>query len=109
MALKKTIIETNGISTEYHKIKSVTIGTKMTQKKCAEGSDKITEQAFYFVNAEVAAYVSEELRQKSAHNSVIDRTFNFRIPAEDVDTNGIHALVYAKLKEQKLFEDAEDC
>ena len=105
MALKKTIIETNGIQTEYHKIKSVTIGTKMVQKNKAEG----TEQAFYFVNAEVASYVSEELRQKSAHNSVIDRTFNFRIPAEDVDTNGIHTLVYAKLKEQKLFEGAEDC
>lgn len=96
MALKKTIIEDNGIATEYHKIKRI------------EVTDKIKEE-YYVISIDVSSFISEELRQKSNTNSVIIRQYGFRVVAADVENKGIYEIAYTELKKQKDFVDAEDC
>lgn len=115
MALKKTIIENNGIQTEYHKINGIKIGSKHIRRDRIE-VDKDGAKSFETVNVPIygitlslVSYVSQELREKSNTLSVKEKEYHFTIPATDLEFKPLYLLAYAELKKLEAFEGAEDC
>ena len=95
MALKKTIINANGVSCSYHKIKDLVVSS------AKDGNVTIT--------AKLCSYVDEEIRKKSEGLHVDNKEFRLTIPLSDVETQSVFAIAYAKIKETKAFKGAEDC
>ena len=111
MALKKTITERNGVTTEYHKINKIEIGSKFIKRNRDKVDGEITfeEVEVYGVTLVLASYLNAELRQKSHGLSVKETEYRFTIPATDVEAQPLFALAYAELKKLEAFEGAEDC
>lgn len=94
MALKKEIIQENGISTTYHKISLINLRTNNDE----------TENTLVI---SVESFLNEEYRNKN--QSIFSTGYIFNIqPDEDINV-GIRALGYQKLKELEVFDSAEDC
>ncbi len=115
MALKKLITKRNGISTEYHKINGIKVGSKHTRRDRVEiekdgvKTFEIVQTPVYPINLTLASYVSQELREKSNVLSVKEHEYHFTIPAADFETQPLYLLAYAELKKIEAFEGAEDC
>lgn len=95
MALKKTIIEKNGITTEYHKIKFITLSDKKEDK--------------YNITVGVGSYVNEAIRQESEEYVVVERYYELDVLATEVENESIYKILYNELKKTKDFEGAENC
>lgn len=106
MALYKEIIKNNGISTAYHKIKSVSV--VMRSPYVDEETDKVTEST-HLLSVKVKSYVSEDYRRVSEDNAVSSRDYNYRVTLAEIAETPILELAYAKLKDMPEFEGAEDC
>ena len=109
MALKKTIIENNGIQTEYHKIKSINAGSKQVRKIRVDGSNETTEEAFYRLSVTLLSYVSAELREKSSGLSVKEVEYTFIVSAADVESLPIFKVAYDEVKKLDAYAGAKDC
>lgn len=91
MALQKTILESNGAVTLYHRLGNVTLDhdKKLTcvlesyadRSYAASGSDRIGACYFIFEN----------------------------ISLEEEETTGIRELAYNKIKQENAWQDAIDC
>ena len=91
MALKKTFVKENGISTSYHKISNVTLHS--------------AEELSLYV--QVTSYLNEEYRQKEQEIETLFYTFG--VTEEEENAMGARKLAYAKLKTLEEWADAEDC
>lgn len=91
MALKKTFVKENGISTSYHKISNVTL--------------RSAEELSLWI--QVTSYLNEEYREKEQEIETLFYTFD--ITKEEEDSMGTRKLAYAKLKTLEEWADAEDC
>ena len=91
MALKKTFLKENGISTLYHKISNVTLRS-------------VEELSLH---VQVTSYLNEEYREKEQEIETLFYTFD--ITKEEEDGMGTRKLAYAKLKTLEEWADAEDC
>ena len=111
MALKKTITERNGVTTEYHKINKIDIGSKFINRNRVKVGEEVTYQEVevYGVSLVLASYLNAELRQKSHGLSIKEEEYRLIIPAADVEAQPLFALAYAELKKLEAFEGAEDC
>lgn len=94
MALKKTITNKNGITTEYHKIGSVNIASR--------GEDIL-------MRVVVKSYISESIRNEDVALNVSESVHNFPTTVEELESKSIYALAYEKLKGTEAFAEAEDC
>ena len=92
MALKKEIIQENGISTNYHKISLINLNTKDNDNALI---------------VTVESFLNEEYRKKNC--SILSTNYIFNIQQDEDINVGIRALGYQKLKELDIFIDAEDC
>ena len=99
MALQKTIVQNNGITTSYHKIRKVILIDD-------NGSYGTTEKISLRINVVVISYVNEEYRITS--NAVKTETYDFTITDEE-ELIPIRQLGYEKLKTLDIFKDAIDC
>lgn len=88
MALQKDIISREGFTTNYHKIKEITLHDNL-------------------LNVVVNSYVSHEYREFERPADRQD--FNFEITIEEEESMGIRQLAYTKIKERPEWEGAEDC
>ena len=88
MALNKTLINNQGVATNYHRVSHVSLRDN--------NLDCIVE-----------SYVSKDYREldRSADNSF----FSFHITIEEEESMGIRQLCYTKIKELPEWSDAEDC
>lgn len=92
MALKKEIVQENGVAANYHKISLINLHT-------SDDSNRLI--------VTVESFLNEDYREKNC--SVLSTNYMFTIQSdEDVDI-GIRSLGYQKLKELEIFNDAEDC
>ena len=94
MALKKTITNKNGVTTEYHKIGSLNVNTR--------GDGLI-------LRAVVKSYVTEDIRNEDMSLSVTESVYNFPTTVKELESKSIYALAYEKLKGTEIFAEAEDC
>jgi len=94
MALNKTITETNGIQTNYHKISNIRVNAKT--------GDKFDLTIF------VASYVNEEYRQDGVNNAVVNNAYFATATIEEMEATPIFTLAYAKLKNMPAFAGATD-
>lgn len=88
MALLKNIISSEGFTTSYHKIQSVSL------------NDNI-------LHCHVGSYVSKEYRdlERPAQSNY----YSFEITIEEEESMGIRQLAYKKIKELPEWTDAENC
>jgi hypothetical protein len=115
MALKKILIEDNGIQTEYHKILNITVEQKEVQpiRESYEVNGKtLVKTVFkeaYKLNVTVASYTTLETRKKSV--SLVAYEKNYIIPVESAqfEVHPIFELAYEELKKTDKFAEAEDC
>ena len=91
MALKKTFVKENGISTSYHKISNVTV----------RSTDSLS------LRVQVTSYLNEEYREKEQEIETLFYTFD--LTSEEEDSMGARKLAYAKLKTLDEWAGAEDC
>jgi hypothetical protein len=91
MALKKTFVKENGISTSYHKISNVTI----------RSLDELS------LHIQVTSYLNEEYREKEQEIETLFYTFD--LVSEEEESMGARKLAYVKLKTLEEWADAEDC
>ena len=109
MALKKTIIENNGIQSEYHKISAIRIGSKHMRKTRVKGSAEVKEEACYSFTVTLLSYINAEFRQKSKGHSVKETEYVFTVSAADFESLPIFKVAYDEVKKLDAFEGAEDC
>ena len=105
MALCKEITKENGITTEYHKIKNVSV--TMRTSRIDEGINEIDNT--HLLSVKVKSYISEEYRRASEDNAVSSKDYSFRVTLAEIAEMPIVALAYAKLKTEPNFDGAEDC
>lgn len=88
MALQMSITNEQGVTTDYHKIRSATLrGDKLT---CLMDN-----------------YVSKDHRlQGHSANSCV---FDFTVSLEEEESMGIRALCYSKIKQLDEWQSANDC
>ena len=91
MALKKTFVKENGISTSYHKISNVTV----------RSSDELS------LRVQITSYLNEEYRKKEQEIETL--FYSFDLTSGEEDSMGARKLAYAKIKTLEEWVDAEDC
>ena len=91
MALKKTFVKENGISTSYHKISNATV----------RATDTLS------LRVQLTSYLNEEYREKEQEIETLFYTFD--LTSEEEDSMGVRKLAYAKPKTLEEWADAEDC
>lgn len=94
MALKKTITNKNGVTTEYHKIDSIFIATR--------GDGLILRTV-------VKSYVSEDIRHEDLALSVTESFNSFSTTSEELESKPVYAFAYEMLKSTEMFAMSEDC
>ena len=99
MALRKNITQSNGITTNYHKINRIALIDN-------NGEVPAEERQPLILTVDVVSYLNEEYRD--ACESIMVRTYGFNI-SPDEEVISIRSLGYTKLKELELFKEAEDC
>lgn len=100
MALKKSIVQSNGVSTEYHKINYISLIDRNGEYPDAPKQPLI-------LDVTVISYLNEEYRD--ACQSIMTRTYSFTTTPEEEESMGIRQLGYTKLKTLDIFEGAENC
>lgn len=102
MALNKSITQTNGITTEYHKITSVNLVDR-------NGRFPVSDEQELPLQIDVAltSFLNKEYRETG--HSINTSVYNFHITQEEEESMGIRKLAYAKIKTLEIFADAEDC
>lgn len=91
MALQKTILESNGVITSYHRLGNVTLG-----------HDKI-------LTCTLESYVDKEYARQS-RNRVSAYYFTFKnVSLEEEESTGIRELAYNKIKQEEAWHSAVDC
>lgn len=116
MALKKQIIEKNGVVTEYHKIVNILVNPKtihyIKEPQTTEGKPvwyRQVRKEGYEIKVTLASYVNIDLRNKSADFVVLKNNFVFIIDAQQMEENSIFETAYTELKTLSQFAGAEDC
>lgn len=104
MALKKTITDSKGVVSEYHKIRDFDADNKLYRKKKGE---EIIEA--YIINVNVSCYVSAKKREIDDSLNCGKLFFSLAVTPEELNTRPILPLLYDKLKETPMFDGAEDC
>ena len=99
MALKKVIVQDNGITTEYHKVNRVSLIDR-------NGEYPSDEKFPICINATVISFLNEEYRE--AGHSISSEIYTFTLDEGEADRE-LRSLVYSKLKELDTFAGAEDC
>lgn len=99
MALNKTLIQDNGITTSYHKVTRATFID-------SNGEHPSEEYVPLRLQVNVTSFLNEEYRE--AGHSITSNIYSFNITSEE-ETAGIRKLAYNKLKTLEIFADAEDC
>lgn len=92
MALKKTIVQPNGVETGYHKVSQVSVTCE---------SDSI------LMRVELTSYLDEDYRK--AGLPIIRSSHHFDVTSEEEESTSVRKLAYAKIKTLENWSDAEDC
>ena len=100
MALSKTFIQDNGVSTSYHKISEVSFSTKTDTD--VTGTD--TTNILY---VGVTSYLNEAYRK--AEQPIGTCFYTFEITDEQESETSIRKLAYSQLKTLGNWADAVDC
>lgn len=115
MALKKIIIEDNGIQTEYHKILNITVEQKEVQpiRESYEVNGKtlfktVFKEA-YKLNVTVASYTNLETRKKSVSLVADENNYIILVESAQFEAHPVFELAYEELKKIDKFSGAEDC
>ena len=91
MALQKNILETNGVTTTYHRIENVFLGHDRT------------------LSCVLASYVTADFANAS-RNKINSNHFSFEnVSVEEEESMGVRKLAYTKIKELEQWADATDC
>ncbi len=93
MALCKTFVQENGISTSYHKITDVTVRTEET--------NDINLRVF------LTSYMDKTYREKD--QPINTDFYSFEISGELEESMSIRKLAYNQLRTLEKWSDAEDC
>lgn len=101
MALNKAITNEKGITTNYHKIGTLSL-VKVTPKE-------ETDETSHLLCVNVSSFVSEDYRRESEKLAVSSRDYNFKITLAELTETPILTLAYNKLKSLPMFDGAEDC
>ena len=99
MALKKTIVQPNGVTTEYHKITYAGLSDR-------NGEQPSEEKFPLMLEVLVRSFLNAEYRKSG--NCVDVNSYSFTLTSEE-ETQGIREVAYNKLKTIPEFEGAEDC
>lgn len=99
MALNKTLIQDNGITTSYHKVTRATFID-------SNGEHPSEEYIPLRLQVNVTSFLNEDYRKTGY--SINSEIYTFDITAADEEL-GIRKLAYTKLKALDAFADAEDC
>ena len=91
MALRKTFVEKNGISTSYHKVSNVTV--------CCD--EEIS------LHVGLTSYLDEIYREKE--QSIQTHFYIFELTNEEEASTSARKLAYAKVKTLDEWADAIDC
>ena len=101
MALNKAITNEKGVTTNYHKV-----GTLSLVKHAPKDE---TDETSHLLCVNVSSFVSEEYRRESEKLAVSSRDYHIKVTLAELETTPLLALIYAKLKALPIFEGAEDC
>ena len=100
MALTKTFVQDNGISTSYHKISEVVFSTKIDADTAGTGA---TNE----LHVGVTSYLNEAYRR--AEQPIDTCFYTFEITNEQESELSIRKLAYNQLKTLDEWSDAVDC
>ena len=108
MALSKQITNPVGFTTNYHKVTNVELVKSLNYETNYE-TNETTYTPIYKIKTQVYSYTEKSIRDKAVHLCAESRKFELTAPVEEVETTPILSVVYTKLKETELFENATDC
>ena len=100
MALKKTIVLPNGVTTNYHKINFISFSD-------SNGEYPTEEKQPLRLDVSVISFLNEEYRKNC--QAIETKFYNFIITQEEEESLSLRKLGYAKLRTLEAFADAEDC
>lgn len=112
MALNLKNIEKNGITTNYHMIKKISIMPIDSENMLVDEDDNIIDtirKRMYLLTVEVKSYISEDYRRISEGNAIFGTSYSFKIELSEIDNVNVFNLAYNKLKTTEKFKLAEDC
>lgn len=110
MALKKFITLDNGISVEYHRVKSISVENDYDPLRDIESTENPSENPadLILVSCIIQSFVNEDYRNQSLSNFIMQRHYEFSVERQIVEDNNIFEVAYGLLKTTDAFEDAED-
>ena len=97
MALNKTIIKDNGITTSYHKVTTV----NFSQDYSSDNQDGL------LLGVEITSFFNKEYRNND--QPIESEFYHFSITKEEEQETSAFKLAYKKIKELPQWADAEDC
>lgn len=100
MALFKNITKSNGITTSYHKVTSVTIDKEHGSHVEQSGDD-------IQLVVRLTSYFNKEYRENE--QPIESKIFYFNITSEEEESTSARKLAYTKIKTLAEWADAEDC
>jgi hypothetical protein len=106
MALTKTFVQDNGISTSYHKISEVVFSTKI-DVDTADAANTAGTDATNELHVGVTSYLNEAYRK--AEQPIDTCFYTFEITNEQESELSIRKLAYNQLKTLDEWSDAVDC
>ena len=97
MALNKTFVKENGITTSYHKVTTV----NFSQDYSPENQDGL------LLGVEITSFLNQEYRENE--QPIESDFYHFSITKEEEQEISAFKLAYKKIKELPQWTDAEDC
>lgn len=101
MALNKAITNEKGITTNYHKVGTLSLVKYIPKED--------TDDTSHLLCVNVYSFVSEDYRRESEKLAVSNRDYHIKVTLAELSETPILALAYNKLKSLPIFENAEDC
>ena len=97
MALNKTFIKDNGITTSYHKVTTVNLSCNHDEEN----------QNTLLLGLELTSFLNQEYRENE--QPIESDYYHFSITKEEEQETSAFKLAYKKIKELPQWADAEDC
>ena len=101
MALNKAITDAKGITTNYHKVGTLSLVKYVPKNE--------TDETSHILCVNVSSFVSEEYRRESEKLAVSNRDYHIKVTLAELSETPVLTLAYNKLKSLPIFEGAEDC
>lgn len=97
MALNKTFLKENGITTSYHKVTTVNFSQDYSSES----------QVGLLLGVEITSFFNQEYRNND--QPIESEFYHFSITKEEEQETSAFKLAYNKIKELPQWIDAEDC